>query len=820
MGTQPLSGLRVIEIGDLPAAAYCARFFADFGADVLKIEPPEGDPVRSSPPLLTASDPGLGSGWFAYLNFGKRSVVADGATDQGRAQIARLLGQADVLIDSLAPPSREALGIDHAALRRARPGCVIADLNWFGQGGPYSGYHGTDAVVRALGGQVQLIGPAEGPPLALPDFQSAIVGGLSAFIPLMASLPGRGRTGGGLWEVSVLESVAALAEYQACEAQPSGRGQPRLGINRFTPTYPMGVYRCREGWLGITVVTPLQWAAFCDLLGMGDLAHHPDYHMGPERLRFADTLEPRISAGLATQTADYWFERGLEMKIPFTVVPDMARVLSTATFRDRGAIATIQAGSRHFEAPRSPLHLSRTLPAGGGQVPALGSTQASAAWADQRPPDRFDGPARRPETQPAGPLAGLRIIDLSMGWAGPLCTRQMGDLGADIIKVEACGYPDWWRGTSQSHADFEQKLFEKYPRFLAMNRNKRGITLDLTSPDGAALLKELVRGADAVVENYSSQVLPKMGLAYSDLCQVNPSLVMVSMAAYGATGPWSDCRGYGSTLEQGSGLPSVSGREGDPPVMNHIAHGDAVGGLNAACALLVALRHREKTGQGQHVDLAQVECMLPFVAPWVIEHSANGSVGPRTGNRHPTHAPQGVYRCQGTEAWLLVAVTDDAAWQALCRVIDNPALAADAALAGAPGRHAQADRIDAAIGAWCAQRDPDTAMRLLQRAGVAAGTVRAPVDLYQDPHLIARGAFPVVERAYVGRHPLFAAPYRSGAQPLPVRWPAPTMGQFNREVLGGVLGLSEAEISRLAELGVIGDAALPPAQRKRTAAVR
>ena len=154
------------------------------------------------------------------------------------------------------------------------------------------------------------------------------------------------------------------------------------------------------------------------------------------------------------------------------------------------------------------------------------------------------------------------------------------------VKVESCGYPDWWRGTSQSQSDFEQKLFEKYPRFLAMNRNKRGITLDLTSPDGAALLKELVRGADAVVENYSSQVLPKMGLAYSDLCQVNPSLVMVSMAAYGATGPWSDCRGYGSTLEQGSGLPSVSGREGDPPVMNHIAHGDAIGGLNAACALL------------------------------------------------------------------------------------------------------------------------------------------------------------------------------------------------------------------------------------------
>lgn len=821
MSTQPLSGLRVIELGDLAAAAYCARLFADFGADVLKVEPPEGDPIRQSPPFLDNGDPGLCSGWFAYLNFGKHSVVIDAGTVQGRENLARLLAQADVIVDALEPAQRLAWGVDHSALRAARPACVIADLSWFGAGGPYSSYRGTDAVVRAIGGQIQLVGPIAGPPLALPDYQSAIVGGLSALIPLLASLPCATRAGGERWEVTVLESVMALAEYQACEAQPSGKGQPRLGINRFTPTYPMGVYRCREGWLGITVVTPQQWGALCHLLGMDDLAHHRDYHMGPERLRFADLLEPRISGGLASQSAAYWFERGLELKLPFTVVPDMAGVLATAAFRDRGAIASIQAGSRRFEAPRSPLHLSRTLPSADGEVPALGSTLAVTAWAtDDRAPQCFDGPSRRPAADPGGPLAGLRIIDLSMGWAGPLCTRQMGDLGADIIKVEACGYPDWWRGTSQAQADFEQKLFEKYPRFLAMNRNKRGITLDLTSPDGAALLKELVRGADAVVENYSSGVLPKMGLSYSDLCEVNPSLVMVSMAAYGATGAWSDCRAYGSTLEQGSGLPSVAGREGDPPVMSHIAHGDAVGGLNAACALLVALRHRERTGQGQHVDLAQVECMLPFAAPWVIEQSANGRVAPRTGNRHLAFAPHGVYRCRGTEAWVLVAVTDDAAWRALAGALDDSALAADASLANAAGRLAQADRLDAAISVWCATRSADEAMRELQAAGVAAGVVRAPVDLYQDPHLIARGSFPVAERAYVGRHPLFAAPYRNSAGPVPVRWPAPTMGQFNREVLCGVLGLDDAALERLTALGVIGEAALPPGQRKRSLPVR
>lgn len=812
----PLAGLRVIELGTLPAAAYCARFFADFGADVLKVEPPAGDPARQAEPLFERGDPGLHSGWFAFLNFGKRSAVLDPAAGADRAQLQALLAQADVLVDGLAPAERAVLGIDHAVLRAASPGLAIADVSWFGYEGPYADFVGTDAVCRAIGGQVQLIGPTEGPPLTLPDYQSAIVGGLSAFIPLAASLPGLQRSGGGCWDVSVLEAVVALAEYQACEAQPTGRGQPRLGINRFTPTYPMGIYRCREGWLGITVVTPQQWAGLCELIGMDDLAHHPDYHMGPDRLRYADTLEPRLSAAFAADTAAHWFARGLELKLPFAIVPDMAGVLSTQAFRDRGAIATLQAGSRQIEAPRSPLHLTRTPPAAGGAVPALGAPVASAGWLQARVAPRFQGPARRAGPD-VGPLSGLRIIDLSMGWAGPLCTRQMADLGADVIKVEACGYPDWWRGTSQAQSDFDQRLYEKYPRFLAMNRNKRGITLDLTAPEGAALLKELVRGADAVVENYSSQVLPKLGLAYRDLSTVNPSLVMVSMAAYGASGPWSDCRAYGSTLEQGSGLPAVAGRPDDPPVMNHIAHGDAVGGLNAACALLVALRHRELTGQGQHVDLSQVECMLPFSAPWVIEQSANGHVAPRTGNRHRQQAPHGVYRCRGADAWVLVAVTDDAAWRALCGLIGAAALANDPALAHAAGRLAQADRIDAQVSAWCAQRDPDAAMRELQAVGVAAGVVRAPVALYQDPHLLARGLFQTVDRPFVGPHPLISAPFRSGLTPLPIRWPAPTMGQFNREVLTGVLGLDDAALQRLTDAGVIGEAALPPAQRKRSA---
>jgi len=772
----PLSGLRVVEFGSLPAGAYAARLFADFGAEVIKVEPAGGDPLRSFPPLIDGA-----SGWFAYLNYGKKSVTS------GKFDIDTLLAGADVLIDSD--------GTDH----RAHPHLIAIDLSWFGKSGPYRDFKASDSVCRALAGFVHLIGPEEGPPLTLPDYQAAIMGGLSAFIPAMASLLGRqSRT----WEVSVHEATIALAEYQMVEAWATGIPQKRWGFNRFTPTYPMGVYRCKQGWIGITIVTPAQWKSFCELMGMPELGRHPQLVMGGERLARADELEARFVPRFLDRTAEEWFAMGLEMRLPFAIVPDMKQVLDWQVFRDRNAIVPIRIGDRTIEAPGSPFHLTRTPANFGGAVPAPGEhdgvigsrTVASAA------------PTKRP-------LEGMRIIDLSMGWAGPICTRNLADLGADVIKVEACGYPDWWRGVDNRAETVSQRLYEKSARFNIMNRGKRGITLDLTQPAGVKLAKALVKDADAVIENYSAEVLRKFGLDYAELCKVNPSLVMVSMAAFGASGPWRETRAYGSTLEQGSGLPSVAGRPQDPPMMNHLAFGDAVGGLNACSAMLVALLHRRETGEGQFIDLSQVQCMLPFAAAWAIEQSANGRVTPRAGNRHPCFVPHGVFPSSGKDRWVSVAVTDNAMWPPLARLIGLQ----DGSLATTAGRRAQEDRIEAAIAAWTAGRTADEAMTILQQAGIAAGAVRHPRDLLDDAHLAARRFWQWIDRAYVGRHPQPSAPYRENGSPIAVRIPATTLGQYNDEILGGLLGLSQAELEQLARDGVIGREALPPAQRKARA---
>ena len=772
-----LSGVRVVEIGALPAAAYAARLFADFGAEVIKVEPPGGDPNRSFPPLIDG-----GSGWFAYLNYGKKSVTSD------KVDLDGLLRGADVVIDSA--------GTDFGA----QSPLVAIDLSWFGRSGPYCDFKASDAVCRALAGFVQLIGPQEGPPLTLPDYQSAIMGGLSAFIPAMASLLGRQSL---RYEVSVHESTIALAEYQAIEAWATGTPQKRWGFNRFTPTYPMGVYRCKQGWIGITIVTPAQWNSFCELLGMPDLGRHPQHVMGPERLAHADELEARFVPRFLDRTAEEWFAAGLELRLPFAIVPNMKQVLEWPVFRDRKGIVPIKLADRTVEAPGSPFHLTSTPANFGGTVPRIGEHDGTIA------PRQVAAPA----ATKARPLEGLRIVDLSMGWAGPICTRNLADLGADVIKIEACGYPDWWRGVDNRLETVTQRLYEKSSRFNIMNRGKRAITLDLTVPDGVALAKALVKDADAVIENYSAEVLRKFGLDYAELAKVNPSLVMVSMAAFGATGPWRETRAYGSTLEQGSGLPSVGGRAQDPPMINHLAYGDAVGGLNACSAMLVALLHRRETGEGQFIDLSQVQCMLPFTAAWAIEQSANGRVAPRTGNRHPSFVPHGVFPSAGTDKWVSIAVTDDTMWRALARLIglDDPALAPVA------GRRAQEERIETAIAAWTSARAPDEAMAILQQAGVAAGAVRHPMELLDDPHLKARGFWQWIERAYVGRHPQPSPPYRDEDSPIAVRTPAATLGQYNEEVLGGLLGLSKSELDRLARNSVIGSEALPPNQRKARA---
>lgn len=780
----PLSHLRVLEIGSLPAAAYCARLLADLGAEVVKLEPLGGDPTRRLPPSI-----GGDSAWFGFLNYGKTSAIGDPAA---------LMAAANVCIDSRPK-------LDNALARS--PGLVHVDLSWFGRSGPYAGYAGTDAVCRALAGLVQLVGPVEGPPVAGPDYQAAIIGGLSACIGVLGCLLGQadgdaGRT----LELSVQEACIALAEYQASEVVIAGWQDQRLGLNRFQPTFPLGIYPAKDDWVGVTLVTPAQWRDFCLLVGLPELAEAPGLTLGAERLPRAAELEAAIMPKLRERTAAEWFALGLQHRLPIVPVPDMAHILAHEAFHTRGAVVPITFGGTVAYGPGAPFGLTHTPARQGGAVPPVPSEPAAFRL---RPPADPVGPPRGPGL----PLRDLRVVDLTMGWAGPLATRTLADLGADVIKVEACQYPDWWRGVDNRPAALEAMRHEKTGRFVVMNRNKRGITLDLTTPEGVEIVRRLVADADLVVENYSSGVLPKLGLSYDHLRQVNPSLVMASMSAFGATGPWKECRAYGSTLEHGSGLPRLVGEPGAPPTMSHLAYGDANGGLNATVALLAALLHRKRTGEGQWIDLSQVECMLPFTAVAMMVQSVTGATPERTGNRHPGQAPHGVFPCAGQDRWVLVAVAEDAHWPRLCEAIGRPDLLADPSLRTLAGRQAKEHMLEDALAAWTRQRDPADAMAALQAQGVPAGAVISPGVLHDDPHLVARRFWQWRERAVVGSHPQASLPFRETGEPYPVRWPSPTLGEHTQEVLRDRLRMPAAEIAALAASGVIGTTPIPARRR-------
>ncbi|WP_108661342.1 CaiB/BaiF CoA transferase family protein [Acuticoccus kandeliae] len=804
---EALAGLRVLEIGNVPAAGYCGRVFADFGADVLRAEPPGGSGLRARAPRIDVGG-GEEGAWSLVLNANKRAVTVEaGDTDT----LVRLAAEADIAIVGHTDTGTSPSGLIDA-LRETNPDLIVLVLTWFGEDGPYAGYKATEITCRALAGMVYLVGPAEGPPTPIPDYQSDVVAGLNAFAVGAAALHARRDLGGRRISLAVLDCAISLAEYNVALDWSAGRRDHRWGKNRFWPNYPLGIYRCKEGWIGVTVVTFMQWVTFCELTGMDDLAHHPDYAINRQRIARSDELEARFAPVFLTKTAQEWFEIGLEARMPIVVVPDMEELLKTEEFRRRGAFRTTARGDARFALPVTLLGLEDCPPRVENHVEAPGCSPPQ--WPHPRGADDLSTPAAGRTSS----LDGLLVVDLSMGWAGPHASRLLGDLGADIVKVEACGYPDWWRGVDNRPIVMEQRLYEKSGYFNVMNRNKRGITLDLTTAEGVALTKALVAKADIVIENYSASVLPKLGLDYAALTKVRPDLIMVSMPAFPADGPWREVRAYGSTLEQAAGLPRVAGADGAPPQGSHIAYGDPIGGITAAAALMLALLHRNRTGRGQKIDLSQVECSLAMVAPWIAEQSATGRTTPRMGKGHPAFVPYGSFPCRGEDAWVTLAVETEAEWKGLCTTIGAADLGADASLTTLSGRRPREVEIDAAIAAWTAGRTPEEAMAGLQAVGVPAGIAHRPVDLLKDPHLCARGFWQEMAREWSGPQPYPSPTFREGSGPLPIRRAAPTLGQHNEEVLEGILGLSAAELAALEDAGIIGKEAVPPHLRKSRAA--
>jgi len=398
------------------------------------------------------------------------------------------------------------------------------------------------------------------------------------------------------------------------------------------------------------------------------------------------------------------------------------------------------------------------------------------------------------------PLEGIRVADFTWVWAGPFCTLQLAYLGAEVIRVENRARPCVTR-LLPPFADFQPGP-NRSGYFNQYNQQKRSLTLDLKSSRGIEVARRLIKKSDVVAENFANGVMTRMGLGYEEVRRIKPDAVMVSISGYGRSGPDQDFVSYGPATVPLAGFSAVTGYAGGPPMHVGVSYGDPTAGLHGALAVLAALLHRQRTGEGQFVDVSLWEAATTLLPDALLEYEMNGAEPPRIGNRHPSLAPHGVFRCAGDDRWVSIAVATDEEWRALCGTIDRPALAER--FATRAERKSGEEEIEREIAAWTATRSPEDVTRVLQAAGVAAFPTMTNQDLFEDEHLASRGFFVNLPHPEVGARSHAGIPWKLSGTPCAVEAPAPCLGEHNDDVLRRVLGYSDAEVAELAAAGVLG----------------
>lgn len=399
------------------------------------------------------------------------------------------------------------------------------------------------------------------------------------------------------------------------------------------------------------------------------------------------------------------------------------------------------------------------------------------------------------------PLDGIRVADFCWAWAGPYGALHLAHLGAEVIRIEShtrmCPsrhippWPNNERGINRSG------YFNQY------NQGKRSLNLDLKKPDGIALAKQLIAKSDIVIENYAAGVMDKMGLGYEELRTVKPDIIMIALSGYGAVGPEKGYVSYGPPQVALSGMSSLTGYRGGDPAQAGFSYGDPNGGIHGTFSVMCALLHRARTGEGQYIDLSQREACAMLLPEALMEYAMNGTQPERNGSRDPYMAPHGVFRSQGNDRWVSLAVRDEQEWQRFCNVIGQPRLATDARFKTLAARKENEDALEQIVTAWTQERSADETTQRLQQAGIPSYPSIDGKDMLANPHVIARKNFVELEHPEVGKRRHIGIPWKMSRTPCEITRPAPCMGQDTDYVLERILGLEHAEIAALRSRDVL-----------------
>jgi crotonobetainyl-CoA:carnitine CoA-transferase CaiB-like acyl-CoA transferase len=779
----PLDELRVVEISDRIAGSYCGKLLVDVGAEVRKIEPRQGDPLRRFTAGGSAVPDAADAPLFSYLNAGKRSITSAVDGERCTAELAA----ADVIILTATRSQAATLGIVPEQLLAASPRALVVTISDFGWRGPYAERAATEFTLQAWSGLTGFRGDPAGPPISIGGQLGEYMGGVFAAFGVLA-LCRRVRQGGPgeHLDMSMLEAITLMQSGEWLHSQ-------LLQTPPVTRTVEVpSIEPAKDGFVGITMVTGQQWLDFATMVDCRKLTEIPQLRFQIGRWEYRDLIRELIGPWMAGRTVDEIVELGQLFRLPIAPLGNGSTIRDTAYVRERGVFVANPAG---FRQPRTPWLMSQCRPAPLRAAPSLGEANDEEVWQRRT--------FNQEPVQPGLPLEGLRIVDLTAFWAGPAATHALAALGADVVKVESIQRPDGIRFSGAMRTDVDD-WWEYGWVFHAVNTNKRSVTLDLASDEGRRLFLALVAGAGAVIENFSPRVMDNFGLTTDVLLDVNPRLVVARMPAFGLTGPWRDRVGFAPTMEQIAGLAWVTGLPEGPPVTPRGAC-DPLAGIHAAFALLAAVHFAERTGQGQLVELPMIESVLNVTAGQPIEFEVFGTTLSRRGNRGHSPAIQNLYRCAGDDDWIAVTVCSDDQWRALMGLMGRPSWSDDEALATVTGRRQRADDIDHRLQDWFAAQRLEPAVELLAAAGIPAAPVVSPSLVTDNPQLRHRGFFEPLEHPRTGKGWYPRPPFAPLAGQT--RWlkrTPPILGEHNEQILRDLCGLTESDVAGLAASEVIG----------------
>ncbi len=780
---------------------------ADLGADVIRVELPEGSSARRCPPFLTDAPVDLASLQFQAFNRNKRSIMLDPAVPADLQTLNTLIARADFLFESFPSGSLEAYGITYASAAMLNPRIVFTRISPFGDGEAYANLTANDLIIAALGGPVALQGVLERAPVRLSVPQVWRHAGAEAAAAAMVGLARMLRTGKAQYvDVSAQATLTwtmlnAMDAYaiQGADFERGGSGMP--GISLVHPT--------SDGHIVAPPVGKVLSACMPWMIeeGIADSALvDTDWDEYDQNIR---ELEPKglsivegtklCRALFARHTKQELFEYGMQRGATLAPVNTLAELLELEHLKTRDYW-------RHVELPNGqsarvaghwykPSHHSPTVRC---EAPALGADTAAIRAELAAPLAARDWPEPAVDDLP---FSGLKVADFSWVGVGPISAKYLADHGADVVRVESANRPDVLRG----NVPFKDGVpgIDRSQFFGDFNTSKRSLSLDLKSPEAIEIARKLIGQSDVLIESFAPGAMSRMGLGYDDVRKLNPDLIMISTCLMGQTGPIASMAGYGYHAGAIAGFYEVTGWPDLAPSGPWVAYTDTVAPRFIQPLLAAAIDHRRRTGEGCYVDVAQIETALHFLSPELLDLQQNGVEASRIGNRSRYAAPQGCYPCAGSDQWCAIGVDTDEQWQALCGAMGRSDWATDARFATNATRLQHQDELETTIAQWAVCQDPHELMALLQAVGVPAGIVQRSSDLLRDPHYCERGFYRYLDHPEMGNIPYAGHPYRIRGYNNGPRFAAPALGQHSFEILGGTLQMSDEEIGAAYASGAV-----------------